>query len=523
MIHSIEPSSFYGANRATLDLVRNIRLSRLTSDVDSKTLTSNEKAKRSRSSSENGLRVPKPKIKMIKLFPGIKHGVKKAKPKVPVKEKKVSVEKRSSIRQIMKEKFDFSRTYYALPKKKPRIALNEETGAKRKFFKSTVPVEEPKKNEPPPTVDFEDINDVEEEPFANIKKDVSNIIHHIDWSDDEDYLKPQLTRKKAVALSNESYNISYLTPTLPVLTPVTPSTPSRKPNNRMNENIENTPKTYVELTNCSIPVTTPSPSKTTPTATDENTPLTETPKYYPIFTSPTVSNVLSDVTNNQPKCKVRLIKAASPNDQYQIDAGQKVIGPTECRKCGMVYDIGDPVDEQRHRKYHSNIEELKYKVSKTDNIVGYNGTDIIILIQYSDSKSKLDKLYSILKYTEDEIGTGYSFGPNWKAFVYIRQGSVLGCLIAEPKLKAHRIIHSDGITLLSEDSYDVKCGVNRIWVKPEFRGQKIASTMMNTLRKNFAYGEYLNLYNVAFSVTTAEGNEFAKKYTGRDDYLTYSS
>lgn len=58
-----------------------------------------------------------------------------------------------------------------------------------------------------------------------------------------------------------------------------------------------------------------------------------------------------------------LDKAAAPNDQLQIDAGQKTIGPVECSNCGMVYDVGDPVDEKRHADYHAKRHDLKYKVN----------------------------------------------------------------------------------------------------------------------------------------------------------------
>ena len=68
------------------------------------------------------------------------------------------------------------------------------------------------------------------------------------------------------------------------------------------------------------------------------------------------------MTNKNKKTKASLFKAAAPVDQLQIDAGQKVIGPVECSICGMVYDVGDPVDEKRHADYHAKRHELKYKV-----------------------------------------------------------------------------------------------------------------------------------------------------------------
>lgn len=73
------------------------------------------------------------------------------------------------------------------------------------------------------------------------------------------------------------------------------------------------------------------------------------------------------VTNKMKKSVASLNKAAAPSDQYQIDAGQKVMGPKECPTCNMIYDIGDPVDEKRHAAYHEKRYELKYKVIYSSN------------------------------------------------------------------------------------------------------------------------------------------------------------
>ena len=99
--------------------------------------------------------------KPIKIFSGVGHGIKKPKPK---KSPKVSVEMKTptptetlppttptliNVRQMMKNKFDFSRTPYAIPKPvRRRVALTEESSKKRKFFKTTVEVESPQPPEP---------------------------------------------------------------------------------------------------------------------------------------------------------------------------------------------------------------------------------------------------------------------------------------------------------------------------------------------------------------------------------------
>jgi len=50
------------------------------------------------------------------------------------------------------------------------------------------------------------------------------------------------------------------------------------------------------------------------------------------------------------------------DNQYIIDAGQKKFGATQCKECGIVYQIGDPDDEMSHQKYHNSSYNLKYIV-----------------------------------------------------------------------------------------------------------------------------------------------------------------
>lgn len=50
------------------------------------------------------------------------------------------------------------------------------------------------------------------------------------------------------------------------------------------------------------------------------------------------------------------------NDQYQIDAGQKKFGMTQCAECGMNYSIHEPEDELLHSRFHNSINTLTFKV-----------------------------------------------------------------------------------------------------------------------------------------------------------------
>lgn len=57
------------------------------------------------------------------------------------------------------------------------------------------------------------------------------------------------------------------------------------------------------------------------------------------------------------------IKLSSTKDQYLIDAGQKKFGATQCSECGIIYQIGDAVDENDHMTYHSASDILKFPVT----------------------------------------------------------------------------------------------------------------------------------------------------------------
>lgn len=55
-------------------------------------------------------------------------------------------------------------------------------------------------------------------------------------------------------------------------------------------------------------------------------------------------------------------KGNGDKNQYQLDAGQKNFGATQCTECGIVYQVGDPEDENAHLNYHNNRKTLKFPV-----------------------------------------------------------------------------------------------------------------------------------------------------------------
>lgn len=49
------------------------------------------------------------------------------------------------------------------------------------------------------------------------------------------------------------------------------------------------------------------------------------------------------------------------------------------------------------------------QITKTDKIVGVCGTDRITMVKYSDGEAKRKKVADVLRATEQDIGSGYTF------------------------------------------------------------------------------------------------------------------
>lgn len=96
-------------------------------------------------------------------------------------------------------------------------------------------------------------------------------------------------------------------------------------------------------------------------------PTTDDAHLFPLFRK----NNQSDQPNqNTPSLLASLTSAANANkwkpignDQYQIDAGQKKFGMSQCAECGMNYSVHEPEDELLHLRFHNSINILSFKVS----------------------------------------------------------------------------------------------------------------------------------------------------------------
>lgn len=261
------------------------------------------------------------------------------------------------------------------------------------------------------------------------------------------------------------------------------------------------------------------------TSNDSSVILNESPqtKLFPIFTNQTPSP--SHVACEKPTA--RKIKRIIDATQYQIDAGQKKFGGFLCKQCDLYYSRGEPEDEAEHDKYHAAKNIFKYNGFKNEKVLYQDTNERIIVISGSDPKMACTKALEVISFVDVELGfnTQNSILPiTKKVYLYIRDKQVIGCLVVELISEAYRNLETEteDMVIVSEESYPIKVGVNRIWTKWDCRKNGIASKLLDCFRKNYAYGHILTLHEIAFTVPTRAGKQFIKKYTNKNDYFVYT-
>lgn len=77
------------------------------------------------------------------------------------------------------------------------------------------------------------------------------------------------------------------------------------------------------------------------------------------------------------------------------------------------------------------------------------------------------------------------------------------------------------IDICSDSANPIKCGVAKLWVSHNHRGQGTAKALMDAVKRNFMYGYVLADSDIAMSAPTKPGIEFAKKYFNTPNFLVY--
>ncbi|XP_026810861.1 N-acetyltransferase ESCO2-like [Rhopalosiphum maidis] len=559
----VKTLNFYGSNQISLEDLRIKRFTRLNYNPKVKAKlfkdTKSTNKKRPRSTSQE-------KKSKVNLFPGVTLPFKKklSTNKKPFVKIEICEEKDNFIENIevvKKNNFDISKsssknvwTEYIKQEKPERIKIEDSDN--RKFFKSKVihnDIPNRKDNSfnfkvvnwgdenRMSTVDQSDFNNTEildDGTIEQIGQEVNELIELLDDEDDENDstavrypgLSSNSTKRNHEDQDDENSCIGLDYKRL--------KTDLRSHNNIVRchmpdlirdayVNDENYHSVYSSQKNVSstFKFNNMDVNESINTSNDASVILNESPqtKLFPIFTNQTPSP--SHVACGKPTA--RRIKRIIDATQYQIDAGQKKFGGFLCKQCGLYYSRGEPEDEAEHDKYHVAKDIFKYNSFKSEKVLYQDTTERIVVISGSDSKMACSKALEVISFVDVELGfnTQNSVLPaTKKVYLYIKDKQVIGCLVVELISEAYRNLETEteDMVIVSEESYPVKVGVNRIWTKWDCRKNGIASKLLDCFRKNYAYGHILTLHEIAFTVPTRAGKQFIKKYTNKNDYFVYT-
>ncbi|XP_045483222.1 N-acetyltransferase ESCO2 [Harmonia axyridis] len=242
-------------------------------------------------------------------------------------------------------------------------------------------------------------------------------------------------------------------------------------------------------------------------------------QYYPIFYPQ--KKICEKRLEKESIVKRKKMKVSS--DQMLLDAGQKKFGLTQCTECNYVYNAGDPDDENLHDNHHNARYILQFNGWKNERIVAKNEGRIIQILP-GDGKHWTDKVELVLQFINRQMGY-YNMDVDTSrsmVFLYIFNKQIIGCLTAEAKTTANKLLTASvEVDLCSMEEYPITCGVSRIWVLPTYQKKGIATAMMEALRKNFLPNRMLEKCEIALSAPTPDGKLFGTKYFETENFYTY--
>ncbi|XP_053996754.1 N-acetyltransferase ESCO1 [Hylaeus anthracinus] len=466
---------------------------------------------------------------------GVSHRIKKPKPKSKLGTTKnkliddarntMKIEDTSTHSTILRERsptpeFDLCKRFFKMKRsdKKNNSAVQLNNGSKDKITlnqENIQSVRQTNKRAKLTDISFDTTDLTVDEPEFEAMMEGNNVANILeilenDWADDEYDTMEILTNQK----------LTRITPLKPVeiLKGVTMSPASELSNMTSIMNI-GTPITYENIS----------------VDNNENNVKQNEQNYYPLFNKGYSANKefheigKKSTPNRSGNVNWQLsTKQNGGDNQYLLDAGQKNFGATQCTECGVVYQTGDPDDENAHLNYHNNRRTLKFPGWKTERVIMEDSltSSRIILVESSDSKQCWNKITDVLTYVDNDLGLTDTKLTNYehkKVYLYIRDKVILGVLVAEPIVTAHRMIPELlELDCCTAESTPAKCGINIIWTDMKHRRQGIASKLVDTLRRQFYYGYIMSLEDIAFSTPTPSGKIFAEKYTKTRNFKVYN-
>lgn len=137
--------------------------------------------------------------------------------------------------------------------------------------------------------------------------------------------------------------------------------------------------------------------------------------------------------------------------QTYLDFGQKSHGKrTLCNVCGLLYVNGEAEDEKDHANFCRSVNAgLAFQGWKMERLVwGAEGKDKVVEVRPTDGPTQLAKAAEVKRIMDQEMGFvplaegEQALRPTEKAFFYVREKRVVGCVITEKITVAHPVLET---------------------------------------------------------------------------------
>uniref|UniRef100_A0A1A9Z3L4 N-acetyltransferase domain-containing protein n=1 Tax=Glossina pallidipes TaxID=7398 RepID=A0A1A9Z3L4_GLOPL len=248
-------------------------------------------------------------------------------------------------------------------------------------------------------------------------------------------------------------------------------------------------------------------------------------KLYPIFYKANGTKALQLPATTRSKQQHKTLNAGFGLDQYQIDAGQKQFGATQCQKCGLLYTMHEPEEEKLHREFHASLHILRFKGWIDEDTVAifpeWSPDGRILRLTEMSPPKRQERLLDVLKIVDKELGFSSYIPKIFVAYLAVRKMQIVGLCLVHPLEKANKYLEENGGDYCTEEEFEVKCGVSRIWVSPLHRRMHVAAKLLRAVQINTIFGEEMSMSQIAFSTPTVMGKLFIQKVTKMENFLVY--
>uniref|UniRef100_A0AC34RCC5 N-acetyltransferase n=1 Tax=Panagrolaimus sp. JU765 TaxID=591449 RepID=A0AC34RCC5_9BILA len=221
--------------------------------------------------------------------------------------------------------------------------------------------------------------------------------------------------------------------------------------------------------------------------------------------------------------------------QTVLDAGQKKIGMTTCKECGMVYSVDVVKDQKAHEEYHNRFTDVKYfkvdtrtfngwKKSAYNEVIYGKTCGTLFRIESTNKTSIKKRFESVIKEVVDpELGICsdvpvFSKEKQQIGFIFVADNpKFIGAVVVTRRVTSGTLMPTKK-TYKDNSPTGGFIEVERIWVHPKIRKQRLATKILDVVRRLYSPGAELMRTRIVFTEPNDVCISFAKNFLGKKDY-----